>query len=103
MKVAWFGAIYERMHTGIVRHPYYVGAEQLPEFTGFDFVFVAIDDAKARKVILPGLIAMKVPFIDVGIDVALDKTGALRGICRFTVGTPGTELASSSSSCSSRW
>jgi ThiF family len=87
-KVDWFGAIYERMHMGIIRHPYNVSGDQLPEFQGFDFVFVAIDDAKARKVILEGLIALKVPFIDVGMDVALDGENRLRGICRFTVGTP---------------
>jgi hypothetical protein len=87
-KVDWFGTIYERMHTGIVPHPCYVRAEQLPEFAGFDFVFVAIDNPEARKVILDGLIAMKVPFIDVGIDVAIEKDGGLRGICRFTVGMP---------------
>ena len=39
-------------------------------------------------VILEALIAMKVPFIDVGIDVAIGKDGALGGTCRFTVGTP---------------
>jgi len=31
---------------------------------------------------------MKVPFIDVGIDIGLDDKSRLRGICRFTVGTP---------------
>ena len=87
-KVDWFADIYDRMRTGITRHPYYVRAEQLPEFTCFDFVFVAVDDAKARKIILEGLIALKVPFIDVGIDVALDRDNSLRGICRFTAGTP---------------
>lgn len=87
-KVDWFGSIYDRMRTGIIRHPYYVRAENLSELARFAFVFVAIDDAKARKVILEGLINMKVPFIDVGIDVALDKNSSLRGMCRFTVGTP---------------
>jgi hypothetical protein len=87
-KVDWFGAIYERMHMGIIRHPYHVTADKLPEFQEFDFVFVAIDDANARKVILEGLIALKVPFIDVGMDLALDGENRLRGICRFTVGTP---------------
>lgn len=87
-KVDWFFSIYDRMRTGILRHPYHVRAEQLPELAGFDFVFVAIDDAEARKVILQGLEAMKVPFIDVGIDVAIDEKGLLRGICRFTVATP---------------
>jgi hypothetical protein len=87
-KVDWFGAIYDRMHMGIIRHPYHVLADQLPELQGFDFVFVAIDDANARKLILEGLIDMKVPFIDVGMDFALDADHQLRGICRFTVGTP---------------
>jgi len=87
-KVDWFGAIYDRMHKSIVRHPYHVGADQLPELAGFDFVFVAIDDAKARKIILQGLIGMKIPFVDTGIDVALDRSSSLRGICRFTVGAP---------------
>jgi hypothetical protein len=86
-KVDWFFGIYDRMRTGIVRHPYYVGVDQLPELAGFDFVFVAIDKADARKVILQGLVAMKVPFIDVGLDIAIDEKGQLRGICRFTVAT----------------
>jgi hypothetical protein len=87
-KVDWFGDIYDRMHMGIKRHPYHVQAEHLQEFDGFDFVFIAVDDAKARKAILEGLIAIKVPFIDVGIDVELDKAASLRGMCRFTAGTP---------------
>ena len=87
-KVDWFGMIYDQMHTGIIRHSVYVGAEQLSEFTDFDFVFVAIDNATSRKIILEGLIALKVPFIDVGIDVSFDTNGYLRGACRFTVGTP---------------
>lgn len=87
-KVDWFGAIYDRMHMGIVRHPHHVLAEHLPGFAVFDFVFVAIDDADARKVILEGLIALQVPFIDVGIDVALNEAASLRGTCRFTAGTP---------------
>jgi hypothetical protein len=87
-KVDWFFSIYDRMRIGIVPHPYHVVAENLHELAGFDFVFVAIDDGTARKVILEGLIAIGVPFIDAGIDVALDKQNALSGMCRFTVGLP---------------
>jgi len=87
-KVDWFGDIYDRMHRGIKRHPYHLTDENLAELSGFDFVFVAIDSGKARKAILQRLIAMKVPFIDVGLDIALDQQHALRGICRFTAGTP---------------
>ena len=87
-KVDWFFAIYDRMRTGIYPHPYHVTADRLPELAGFGFAFVAIDDPKARKMILEGLIALKVPFIDVGIDVKLDKNSSLRGMCRFTMGVP---------------
>ena len=88
MKVDWFGDIYGRMHKCIQRHPYRVDTNNIQELNGFDFVFVAIDDGEARKVILEGLLAMKVPFIDVGIDVAIGPNGALGGITRFTVGSP---------------
>jgi hypothetical protein len=88
MKVDWFGDIYDRMHMGIVRHPCRVDASNIKELAGFDFVFVAIDDGEARKLILEALIAMKVSFIDVGIDVDLDKNGVLQAMCRYTVGTP---------------
>lgn len=86
-KVDWFGSIYDCMRKGIIRHPYHLSADNVRELQGFDFVFVAIDRANARSVILEALIAMKVPFIDVGIDVALDERNSLRGMCRYTVGT----------------
>jgi len=87
MKVDWFGDIYDRMHRGVKRHPYKVTADNLRELAGFDFVFVAIDDGEARKTILEGLIGMKIPFIDVGLDIGIDEDGSLRGICRFTLAT----------------
>ena len=87
-KVDWFAGIYGKMHKGVTPHPYNVGAEQLPEFEGFSFVFVAIDDSDARKVILEGLAAMKLPFIDVGMDLDFDGQGELRGMCRVTLSTP---------------
>lgn len=87
-KVDWYGEIYDRMRTGIIRHPYHVTVENIKELLGFDFAFVAIDKGLARKDILLGLIDMKVPFIDVGIDLALDRDSSLRGMCRFTLGTP---------------
>lgn len=86
-KVDWFGAIYDRMRRGIVRHPYHVVATNLSELAGFDFVFVAVDDVRARKVIVEGLIEMKVPLGDVGMDMALTRQSSLRGICRVTTAT----------------
>lgn len=86
-KVDWFGNIYDRMHAGIVRHPYHVTAENLDELLGADVVFIAIDDSDARKIIVDGLVQRGIDFIDMGMDVDLDPKGSLRGQCRFTVGT----------------
>lgn len=87
-KVDWFAEIYGQMHTRVIPHPYNIGAEQLPELEGFSFAFVAIDDGDARKVILQGLAAMNIPFIDVGMDMDFDGQGQLRGMCRVTLATP---------------
>ena len=87
-KVDWFGTQYDRMRTGIVRHACHVEAEQLPELRGFSFVFIAIDDPKAKKVIVDFLLTENIPFIDVGMDVSLDRDVYLRGQVRITVATP---------------
>ncbi|HEX4050650.1 MAG TPA: ThiF family adenylyltransferase [Steroidobacteraceae bacterium] len=87
-KVEWFKFIYGRMHLGIVPHSYALTAQNLGEVEGFDFVFVAVDKPAVRKVILQGLMARKVPFIDVGMGLNLDKDHSVTGICRYTVGLP---------------
>jgi hypothetical protein len=87
-KVDWFGAMYDRMRKGIERHPYHVRAQQLAELRDMSFVFLAIDDPMAKKVIIDFLLVEKIPFIDVGMDVSLDRDVALRGQVRVTVGTP---------------
>lgn len=87
-KVDWFGAIYDRMRKGIVRHPYYVKAQQLPELRDTGFIFLAIDNPEAKKVIVDFLLAEKIPFADVGMDISLDRDVALRGQLRVTIATP---------------
>ena len=87
-KVDWFGAIYDRMRKGIVRHPYHVRAEHLAEVRAMRFVFLAIDDPTAKKVIVDFLLIERIPFIDVGMDLSLDRDVSLRGQVRVTVGTP---------------
>jgi hypothetical protein len=87
-KVDWFGALYDRMRKDIVRHTYHVRTEQLAELRYMSFVFLAIDDPKAKKVIVDFLLAERIPFIDVGMDVSLDRDVALRGQVRVTIGTP---------------
>ena len=87
-KVEWFASIYGRMHTAIIPHPYHITEANLAELEGFDFVFVAVDKPKVRKVILPGLVARKIPFTDVGMGLDLDRDNSVTGIVRYTVGLP---------------
>jgi hypothetical protein len=87
-KVEWFASIYSRMHMAIVPHAYALTQDNLGELEGFDFVFVAVDKPQVRKIILQGLIARRIPFIDVGMGLDLDKDSSVTGICRYTVGLP---------------
>jgi len=87
-KVDWFKSIYSRMHLGIVPHPYALTEQNLGEIEGFDFVFVAVDKPTVRKIILPGLVARTVPFIDVGMGLNLDVNNSVAGVCRYTAGLP---------------
>jgi len=87
-KVEWFSGIYSRMHKRIIPHPYHVGEAQLAELTGLDFVFVAVDDPEARKIIHRGLVALSIPFTDTGMGLDLDQTNSVRGQLRVTTATP---------------
>jgi tRNA A37 threonylcarbamoyladenosine dehydratase len=42
-KVDWFGAIYDKMRVGIIRHPYDVEAGQLSELAGFEKIPSGLD------------------------------------------------------------
>jgi hypothetical protein len=55
---------------------------------GFHFVFISIDDPKAKKPIVDFLIRNRIPFIDAGMDLSMDQTNSIRGKCRITLGTP---------------
>lgn len=90
-KVEYFGEIYSQMHKGIRPHQEFITAENLSKLEGLDFVFVAVDSGEVRKLIIEGLLAMQIPFIDVGMGVEETDT-KLRGQVRVTVATQdGTE------------
>jgi len=69
MKVDYYHEIYSRMHSGIFAHPEYITMDNIGNFSGFNFVFMSIDDNEARCRIVNGLIRLEVPFIDVGLGV----------------------------------
>jgi hypothetical protein len=87
LKVDHFTAIYRNMRTGIVPHPYGITAGNVQELRDMTFVFLAIDDAPAKKPIVDALLEMGIPFIDVGMGVN-EVAGRLTGVVRTTIATP---------------
>lgn len=86
-KVDHFAAIYSRMRSGIVTHPYAIADSNVHELEQLTFVFIAIDDAPAKEVIVSALIRHGIPFIDVGMGVN-EVNGRLSGVLRTTTVTP---------------
>lgn len=87
-KVDYYAGIYSAMHTGILPHAIYVTVDTTSELSGFDFVFIAIDDGDARKIIVAALEEAGVAFVDVGMGLHnVDDT--IGGQVRTTLSTPG--------------
>lgn len=89
-KVQYYAQVYGRMHSGITAHPVRVTSANVDEMTGFDFVFVCIDEGSSRREIAEGLHRLGIPFIDTGIGVGLQED-CLDGCARTTFIRPGME------------
>lgn len=85
-KVHYFAEQYSRVHRGIRPHDYFIDASNVHELRDMEFVFVAADDGKPRKLIVCKLQEYGVPFIDVGMGV-YEIDGALAGQVRITSAT----------------
>jgi hypothetical protein len=89
MKVDYFHAIYDHMHSGIRPHGHYLQEANIDELEQMKFVFLAIDDSVARREIVDKLESLGTPFIDVGLGVYEHDT-TLGGMVRTTTSTPET-------------
>jgi hypothetical protein len=86
-KVDYFKAIYDKMHRGIVAHPEHLDESNAEKhLKDADFVFVCVDDGKAKAVVIRKLEEFGVPFIDVGMGL-IEKKQQLGGILRVTTST----------------
>jgi len=85
-KVDYFAEIYSRLRYNIVPHAVYVTSENIASFSAYDFVFISVDSNQARATITSALVALNIPFIDVGMGVnrANDQ---LLGTIRVTAAT----------------
>jgi hypothetical protein len=86
-KATYWAAVYDKMRTGVVPHPYYIDESNIDELVTMDFVFVAIDDGPSRELIVKALEAAGVSYIDVGMGI-VENDGALGGIIRVSTSAP---------------
>lgn len=90
-KASWLASCYTAMRTGVVGHPLRIGADNVAELVGADFVFIAVDHGPSRGLVARFLVDQRIPFIDLGIGV--DKRtdmAALIARARVTLVTPDT-------------
>jgi len=86
-KVKRFSDLYSAMRRGIIEHDYNIDEATVYQLREMDFVFIAIDNGQARKLIVTKLEEFGVAFIDVGIGVK-ERNCALHGMVRTTTSTP---------------
>lgn len=74
---------YENFRHGLHFHAKYIDEESAADLNGVTFAFVCVDKGTARAKIIDLLIALKVPFIDVGMGLNR-KRGPISGDVRTT-------------------
>jgi len=85
-KVDDFKNLYSKMHRHICGHAEFIDDANVDELAGKDFVFVCLDKAEPRRLIIDSLQEADVPFIDVGMGVQLVDERLL-GVLRITTST----------------
>lgn len=82
---------YENFREGLMLKHQYIDAESAAEFQGVTFAFVCVDKGSARAEIWDLLIALGIPFIDVGMGLRRKPQG-LSGMLRMTYVAAGDPL-----------
>lgn len=92
-KVGFLASAYSKLRTGVIPHEYAVDETNVHEFAGMNFVFLAMTDGDAKKVIVTALEESGIPFADCGVGL-YRVDDMLGGQIRVTTSTPGhRELA----------
>ena len=71
------------MRNCIVSHAEYLTEDTVDQLLDFDFVFVCIDNGKARKLVIEFLGYNGKPFVDTGMGLSVNE-GAILGLVRTT-------------------
>lgn len=83
LKVGVYKARYDSFRTGLSFMPKFIDASCTEDLRGVTFAFVCVDKGSSRAGIFDLLIAMGIPFIDVGMGLDR-KRGPLNGMLRVT-------------------
>ena len=85
-KAAYFQQRYAKMRRNIVAHEVYIDASNVDLLRDMDFVFLALDDGAARRLLVERLQAWGTSFVDVGMGI-YETSGSLGGLVRVTTST----------------
>lgn len=85
-KVDYLHAIYSKMRKGIVPHHEFIATDNLNLVEGMDFVFICMETGPVKKPLIEKLIALGIPFVEVGMGVYL-RNNTLGGILRTATAT----------------
>lgn len=86
-KVSYFKKKYEVLREGIKEHEVFIDESNVTLLDNHDFIFLAIDNSKAKKPIVDHLVASNIPFVDLGMGISV-VGNSLRGTIRKTLITP---------------
>ncbi|WP_070885538.1 ThiF family adenylyltransferase [Pseudomonas argentinensis] len=88
-KVEYLYEVYSEMHRHITPHARMITADNVGELRVFDYVFLCVDNTKARKLVVKELKGTQTTLIDVGMGVHLvGETQQIWGTCRVSALTP---------------
>jgi len=84
-KVDYLHETYSQLHRGIVPHPCMITAENVEQLKSFDYVFLSVDLADVRAMVVNQLQGTSTSIIDVGMGVHIvNDTQKIWGACRVT-------------------
>ena len=87
LKVDYFGDIYSRMHSGIVKHASMITESNITELGVMDYVFISIDKVAPKQIIANYLLDKHIPFIESGMGIFLQQNKKLSGLIHIAIGT----------------
>ncbi len=90
-KVEYFCSAYSAMHKGVKGYAEYLSEGNLALLDGIDFVFLCLDEPKAKGPIVRYMQEKGIPFVDTGMAIVRTEGGALGGDARVTFCSAGEE------------